>query len=139
MKKQILILFAMMILLVTGCSSLGFKGSTSVVGNTYTLVSPYMDSDIKISFEKERVFGSSGVNNFFGNYTLKKDIIKLGPLGSTLMAGPMDQLEKEKYVLYVLNNSNKLTFENNKIIITSNDNKSLTFKFDKKFDITDKK
>ncbi|MGL5124009.1 MAG: META domain-containing protein [Fusobacteriaceae bacterium] len=134
MNKKILILFAMMIFLITGCSSLSFKNNTSVIGNTYTLISPYVDSSINISFKKEMIFGFSGVNNFFGNYTVKKNIVKFGPLGSTLMAGPMDKMEKEKYILSILNNSNKLTYENNNIIITSKDNKSLTFKFSEKFD-----
>ncbi len=134
MNKKFLIFFTMMIFFVTGCSSLGIKEKDSVVGNTYTLVSPYMDSQIHISFEKDRVFGFSGVNNFFGNYSLKKDVIKLGPLGSTLMAGPMDQMEKETYILSVLNNAKKIIFEKNNIIITSEDNKTLTFKFNKKID-----
>ncbi|RXI27790.1 META domain-containing protein [Aliarcobacter trophiarum] len=38
-----------------------------------------------INFEKDRVFGNLGCNNFFGAYKLNKDSLEIGQVGSTMM------------------------------------------------------
>ncbi|AXK48060.1 hypothetical protein CRU87_01870 [Aliarcobacter trophiarum LMG 25534] len=38
-----------------------------------------------INFEKDRVFGNLGCNNFFGAYKLNKDSLEIGQVGSNMM------------------------------------------------------
>jgi len=53
--------------------------------------------DLKINLEDDKVSGFGGCNNYFGGIVLKGDSIKIGPLGSTMMACPSMEAE-HKYM-----------------------------------------
>ena len=49
-----------------------------------------------MSFDaKEDRFYGKALNNYFGTYKAEKDNIKFGPVASTMMAGPGDEMKKE--------------------------------------------
>ena len=62
------------------------------------LVSPSGDRGLptlKLDAEKQNATGFSGVNRFFGGYTLKGEKLKFGALAGTMMAGPPEQMAVE--------------------------------------------
>jgi heat shock protein HslJ len=59
--------------------------------------------DATIAFGDEgRVFGKSVVNRYFGTYVVDGDAVTVGPLGSTMMAGPPEAMAEEQLVLRAL-------------------------------------
>ncbi len=85
------------------------------------------EKEITISFDKNKVNGNSGVNNYFGSYEIKNDSIKIGPVGSTRMAGPENLMKIEFEYLKLLQDSKTIEFNNNFLILTTNDGKILKF------------
>ena len=89
---------------------------------------PEKDGEITISFDENKVNGNSGVNNYFSNYIMASDIIMIGPIGSTKMAGPDKFMKLESQYLNILQNSKKIKLDNNRLTFTTDDGKTLTFK-----------
>lgn len=116
-------------IIFTGCTSL--TGKSSVEGKTYTMVSPYMNPEITLTFQDGQIAGYAGVNRFFGGYTLKGEELELGALGMTRMAGPIAEMEREDFIISVYNEAEKLVSEGEFITITSKDGKSLRYKIKK--------
>ena len=88
MKKLLLALIAAIML--NACSKFD---SVSLKGKNFTLVT---DKDITLSFDAdENRFYGKALNNYFGTYEAEKDNIKFGPVASTMMAGPEDEMKKE--------------------------------------------
>lgn len=85
------------------------------------------EKEITISFDKNKVNGNSGVNNYFGSYEIKNNSIKIGPVGSTRMAGPENLMKIEFEYLKLLQDSKTIEFNNNLLILTTNDGKVLKF------------
>lgn len=85
------------------------------------------EKEITISFDKNKVNGNSGVNNYFGSYEIKNNSIKIGPVGSTRMAGPENLMKIEFEYLKLLQDSKTIEFNNNFLILTTNDGKVLKF------------
>ena len=85
------------------------------------------EKEITISFDKNKVNGNSGVNNYFGSYEIKNNSIKIGPVGSTRMAGPENLMKIEIEYLKLLQDSKTIEFNNNFLILTTNDGKVLKF------------
>ena len=50
---------------------------------------------LNINFEKERVFGNLGCNNFFGTYKSNKNSLEIGQVGSTMMMCQNMQTEQD--------------------------------------------
>ncbi len=46
-------------------------------------------------FDGSRAFGFGGVNRLTGEYTLDGDVLELGPIASTRMAGPPEAMQSE--------------------------------------------
>lgn len=88
---------------------------------------PEKDGEITISFDENKVNGNSGVNNYFGSYEIKNNSIKIGPVGSTRMAGPENLMKIEFEYLKLLQDSKTIEFNNNLLILTTNDGKVLKF------------
>ena len=95
---------------------------SSLYSKEYTLE----NSDITINFEKDRLYGFSGVNRYMGNYTVDKDNIKIENLGSTMMLGESQKMEEETKYLKDLSEVNKFIIEGNKLILTDG---KVTLKF----------
>ncbi len=80
---------------ISGCTHSGQSNDTPFLDTSWNLVElfsekiQYAGSQIPhLRFEAERVSGNDGCNNFFGGYTLDKNSLKFGLLGSTRMACP---------------------------------------------------
>ena len=86
------------------------------------------ETRITLNFSEDRIHGDSGVNNYFSNYIMASDIIMIGPIGSTKMAGPDNFMRLESQYLNILQNSKKIKLDNNRFTFTTDDGKTLTFK-----------
>ena len=86
------------------------------------------ETRITLNFSEDRIHGDSGVNNYFSNYIMASDIIMIGPIGSTKMAGPDKFMKLESQYLNILQNSKKIKLDNNRLTLTTDDGKTLTFK-----------
>ena len=85
------------------------------------------EKEITISFDKNKVNGNSGVNNYFGSYEIKNNSIKIGPVGSTRMAGPENLMKIESEYLKLLQNSKTIKLVKNILTLTTSDGKVLKF------------
>ena len=70
----------------------------------------------------------SGINNYFGDYEIVNNNIKVGPLGSTRMAGLENLMKVEREFLELLGNSKKVKLSDQKtLILTTDKGKTLIF------------
>lgn len=130
MKKIYFIFILVTSIILMACSSVNTsKKSTELLFNkSFTLVEPFENDLININFDEKRVYGHSGVNRFFGPYHLKDDSIQIGPLASTMMAGPQKDMDNEQMILKTLNSATSYSYSNNLLIITSSNGEFLKFK-----------
>ena len=118
MKKTAILLG--MTLFIFGCTGFGgnVKKSNEDISKIYSKEYVLENSKITINFEKDRVYGFSGVNRYFGTFTADKDQIKIGNLGSTLMMGDIKDMEMESQYLKSLSQVNKIIIEGNTVTLT---------------------
>ena len=67
-----------------------------------------------------------------GGYKINGDNISMGPLASTMMAGPVEDMVRETYILSVLNSATKVSFNDDVVTFSTEDNQFLKFKKTKK-------
>lgn len=79
------------------------------------------DNSQTVIFEKGDIYGFAGVNNYFGKCEIKGTTIKVKNLGSTMMAGPEDDMKKETNFIDDLAGATRIYTENNKLFITGKD------------------
>lgn len=84
------------------------------------------DRAVTISFAAGRISGCAGVNNFFSEYMLSGEMIKFGRIGTTMMAGP--GLEYERQVLGVLHQTDRVALESTSLCFYRGDELLATFK-----------
>ncbi len=139
MKKLNLLIILLSILCLTtftSCSSLEASKKVSIEkqlnNEKFLLISPYLSNRIFIAFADNRVNGYSGVNRFMGGYKINGDNISMGPLASTMMAGPVEDMVRETYILSVLNSATKVSFNDDVVTFSTEDNQFLKFKKTKK-------
>lgn len=125
MKK--LLLFLITITLFTGCFGKKEDISSRIVGNTFILQEVLPESEIDINFEKDRVAGTSGVNRYFGNYTLEGNKLSIQVLGSTMMMGPENLMMQEQEFLKNLMDSKEIELTKDGIVIITNSGIKLNF------------
>lgn len=126
MKKILISL--LLIFVFAGCSSLSGKTSETIVGKEYVLSASTETVKITINFAEENFFGFSGVNNYFGKYTVSGDNMKLSHVGSTLMAGPREAMEKEFEYVSALDKVEKYQLQKDTLILTTSSGQQLIFK-----------
>ena len=86
------------------------------------------ENNTTLSFNENGINGNSGINNYFGDYEIVNNNIKIGPLGSTRMAGPENLMKVEREFLELLGNSKKVKLSDQKtLILTTDKGKTLTF------------
>ncbi len=86
------------------------------------------ENNITLSFNENGINGNSGINNYFGDYEIVNNNIKVGPLGSTRMAGPENLMKVEREFLELLGNSKKVKLSDQKtLILTTDKGKTLIF------------
>lgn len=89
--------------------------------------SKYANDFVTINFKNGTVYGNSVVNNYSGLYSLVGDKIKIESLALTLMSSTDEQMHKERTFLYLLETAVKISYCDNKLILTTTDNSELTF------------
>ncbi|MBP7370730.1 MAG: META domain-containing protein [Arenimonas sp.] len=132
MKKILALLF---LLVLTACDG-EFKMS-DVVGN-WQLIS--IDSQpapkevrgnqgVTLDIQEDGKFaGQAPVNRYFGQIKVNGKIIKIGPVGSTMMAGPPELMQAEQDYFKALGEQIKSAkVESGKLVITAMDDKKLVF------------
>ncbi len=89
--KNFLFIITVLVGLV-GCQ----KPQESIQGYEYKLTGTPQDVEITIAFSKtdNRFFGRA-LNRYFGTYQIKDHYMTLGPVGSTMMAGPQEIMKAE--------------------------------------------
>ena len=71
-----------------------------------------------IEFTDEgRIAGTGGVNRITGSYTLTDDTLSIGPVASTMMAGPPEAMELERRVLLALGRGGKVSIDGDVLTI----------------------
>lgn len=125
MKKIIMALFTM--ILFVGCIGGKTDVSKEVMGKTYTLISAEKDNPITITFDKEKLSGNSGVNNYFGTYEIKENKIEISKIGSTRKMGPENLMEAETKYLKELTEAKEIKIEKNTLILLTNSGMELKF------------
>ena len=125
MKK--ILLGLLLIFAFVGCSGLSAKPEKNLIGKEYVLSTSTEQVKITINFAEENFFGFSGVNNYFGKYIVSGDTIKLSHVGSTLMAGPKEAMEKEFEYTTFLSKVEKYKLEKDKLILISSEGEQLIF------------
>lgn len=126
MKK--ILLGLLMVFALVGCSGISSKTTQSIVGKEYVLTTSTKEVKITINFAEENFFGFSGVNNYFGKYTISGDNMKLSHVGSTLMAGPREAMEKEFEYISSLDKVEKYQVEKDTLTLTTSSGQQLIFK-----------
>ncbi|WP_297598185.1 META domain-containing protein [uncultured Cetobacterium sp.] len=125
MKKMIL--FVITSLMFGGCFGKGEDISSRVLGNTYILQKVVDGSEIDITFEKERLSGKAGVNNYFAGYKIDGQTIKVEAIGATRMMGPEVLMVQEQEYLKNLNEAKKIEVTEKGIVITTTSGVELDF------------
>ncbi len=72
--------------------------------------------------------GQAPVNRYFGQIKVEDNILKTGPIGSTMMAGPPENMQAEQQYFQALGEHLKSAkIENGQLVITAMDDKKLVF------------
>lgn len=127
--KKLLISLAIFILLLGGCGDKMSKNKTSNVEAVTTLdITPIFGKEFvlenstpTIVFDKDKISGFAGVNRYFGPYTIQGNSIKIGDLGSTMMAGDSKSMKIESSFLRDLSTMTEIQVKGNMIILSSGD------------------
>ena len=69
------------------------EGDWLVIGIDGEPIDPKAPREVR--FEGDRVAGRVGVNRFTGSFTTDRDVIQVGPVASTRMAGPPELMALE--------------------------------------------
>jgi len=70
------------------------------------VTSPAADSTLTVEFGTDgTVSGNGGVNTFNGPFESTEKTVKIGPLASTMMAGPQELMDQEAQYLAALQNA----------------------------------
>jgi heat shock protein HslJ len=106
------------VLVLAGCHGIGGPAADPLDGTSWVIVSledkaPLPGIEVTAVFERGKLHGFSGCNQFGGSYTVNGDRIRISELQSTLMAciapeGAMDQ-EQEFLRLLSASDSYQLT------------------------------
>lgn len=100
-------------------------------GREFILENKYPEIGITIAFDTNKIYGFSGVNRYFGGYTLTNDnIITIGALGSTMMAGPEENMKTEQEFSKLISEASNITLSITNLEITTKSGEKLIFKDD---------
>ena len=123
MKKLLTAAFALVLL--AACS----KASDSFSGKEYKLVDAPDNAEITIAFDKDgsRFYGQSAVNRYFGSYKKDGNKLTLGPIGSTMMAGPGHLMAAEREYMQFLPQVATYRLDGNRLILSKANGESMVF------------
>lgn len=102
---------------------------TDLYGREFILENKYPEIGVTIAFDTNKVYGFSGVNSYFGGYTLTNgNTIIIGALGSTMMAGPEENMKAEQEFTKLLSEASNITLSVTNLEITTKSGEKLIFK-----------
>lgn len=135
MKKIILpiLLFVIVVALVVLFENKTNKNNKELYFSTaldkeYTYIKNGEKTPITITFSEDKVFGSAGINRYFAGYKVdNNNNVQFSPIGSTMMAGPMDEMEREREYLSLLNDVNVVKVYKDRMELITKNNVVLTF------------
>ncbi len=89
------------------------------VGKEFRLTESSANVKATLAFDAQehRVYGFSGVNRYFGSYQWEKNELRLGPLASTMMAGPLEAMEFEADYLKKLHSVTSYQLQGDRLIL----------------------
>lgn len=110
MKK---ILSALLVALTfTACS----KSEETILGKTYALLP---EKTVTITFDRnENRFFGKALNNYFGEYKIEQNNLTLTVIGSTMMAGPEEEMKNEIEYFKSLGKVKSYTLKNKTLELT---------------------
>jgi len=120
-----------MVMTLMACGSKPDIGET-LVGRTYTLDESVILEDegyevsFTITFDENNLSGRAH-NNYNANYEIEGNNIKISPVATTLMAGPEELMKRENLYLKDLTGAKTISLDENKLTITTEEDKQLTF------------
>jgi len=125
MKKIGLFLFTMF--LFVGCFNSKKDIALEIVDKTYVLEGTVAESQIDITFQKDKLVGLAGVNRYFSNYKIDGEKISINELGLTRMMGPQNLMMQEQEYLKSLKEAKKIMFTEKGILIITETGAKLNF------------
>lgn len=120
-------LFMVTGLMFVGCFGKKEDVASKIIGNTYVLQKVIDGSEVDVTFEKDRLSGKAGVNNYFANYKIDGQTIKIENHGSTRMMGPEELMKQEQEYLKNLNDAKNIKLTEKGIVITTTSGVQLDF------------
>lgn len=101
---------------------------STVLDKEYIYIKNGEKTPITITFSEDKVFGSAGVNRYFAGYKVdNNNNLQFSPIGSTMMAGSMDEMEREREYLSLLNDVNAVKVYKDRMELITKNNVVLTF------------
>lgn len=99
--------------------------NNNIYGRKFKLVSTYPEINITIEFNENKVFGFSGVNNYFASYSIDGDIFNILNISKTKKTSTKKEEDIENKYLNTIKNATSFKLDGKKLIIytlLSNDN-----------------
>ena len=132
--RKMFVCVMMLSLIAVGCGT-SEPSEPVLTGTNWKLVGWSISSqhpssfEITANFDEKMIAGKSAVNQYSGTYELSGDgKIAFGPLMSTKMAGPEDEMRAENNYMNILSSVRKFTIDNGQLLMTDeNGNQLLTF------------
>ncbi len=123
--KKILVLGLSVVLVLTACevrSAASIEGEWELVsyGPASAQIPAIPDVETSIEFKDGQMSGNVGCNGFGGEYTVKGDTIRFGPVMSTMMFCE-EIVEQESGSLAVFQEETMFVLDGNMLTITSAD------------------
>ena len=95
----------------------------------FILENKYPNIGITLAFDTNKIYGFSGVNRYFAGYTLtNENMISISPIGSTMMAGPEENMNAERDFTSLLPEASNITLSVNTLEITTKSGEKLIFR-----------
>ena len=101
-----------------------------LLGKEYSLTNMYEGKEVTIAFSDTNMLGGkSAVNNYFTEFSLDGNKIKLNALASTKMAGPEEDMAVETEYLQILNGADTISLDGDVLTITTASGTNLIYTF----------
>ncbi|MCZ9839402.1 META domain-containing protein [Brachyspira hyodysenteriae] len=101
-----------------------------LLGKEYSLTNMYEGKEVTIAFSDTNMLGGkSAVNNYFTEFSLDGNKLKLNALGSTKMAGPEEDMAVETEYLQILNGADTISLDGDVLTITTTSGTNLIYTF----------
>ncbi len=101
-----------------------------LLGKEYSLTNMYEGKEVTIAFSNTNMLGGkSAVNNYFTEFSLDGNKIKLNALASTKMAGPEEDMAVETEYLQILNGADTISLDGDVLTITTTSGTNLIYTF----------